>query len=123
MHNWSDLFRKILRLSKIPCPTSTHIIWNVPEKTNFPLRLLNWACVGWKLCKHPANAKVKKEKVVSGHQKQNFILTQSLNAEFLPGQTNLSAKFEIVRNDLQPSEQYKSVSTVNPCYLDFDYLE
>ena len=65
MHNWSDLFRKILRLSKISCPTSTHIIWNVPEKTNFPLRLLNWACVGWKLCKHPANAKVKKGIVVS----------------------------------------------------------
>ena len=29
----------------------------------------------------------------------------------LTGQTNLSAKFEIVRIDLQPSEQYKSVCT------------
>ena len=29
----------------------------------------------------------------------------------LTGQTNLSAKFEIVRIDLQPSEQYKSVGS------------
>ena len=43
------------------------------------------------------------------------IITQYSN-NLLAGETKLSANLDIIRIDLQPSEQYKSVSTVKPAF-------